>query len=352
MDFEFFRCNILPPGNYAMWLKTDRSEPAESYIPYVLVYDTFSAICKKQRRIVENQEDAIALSAVFRRLPQLTELGLRFCQTLVQEHWVAFFMDQTVERHTYGHHLRIISNALKVGRDAGVFIRTVHLSGLELPYYCSLNTPKAQTLSIHLLDLLSCARNLCLSGSGSPMKSLSHTTLHLQRFDLCCLTVLQATLNEFLQNNMNSIESVGFHHVTLIGLGFTEEGSDVISPEMCRNSLRMDWSIMYWTNSPCLVCGHGGWRVSKSWDRRLRYFGSAYELGVIRNLEDIFGLIVFHWKCECKVTSHRTSCPLVWLTFYNCFQRMQSAWNPKSYCNSPFRAIVDYRDTTKNTDQG
>ncbi|KAJ5481508.1 hypothetical protein N7475_000320 [Penicillium sp. IBT 31633x] len=119
MDFEFFRCNILPPGNYAMWLKTDRSEPAESYIPYVLVYDTFSAICKKQRRIVENQEDAIALSAVFRRLPQLTELGLRFCQTLVQEHWVAFFMDQTVERHTYGHHLRIISNALKVGRDAG-----------------------------------------------------------------------------------------------------------------------------------------------------------------------------------------------------------------------------------------
>ncbi|CAG8880484.1 unnamed protein product, partial [Penicillium salamii] len=87
MDFEFFRCNILPPGNYAMWLKTDRSEPAELYVPYVLVYDTFSAICKEQQKIVENQEDAIALSAVFRLLPRLTELGLRFCQTLVQEHW-------------------------------------------------------------------------------------------------------------------------------------------------------------------------------------------------------------------------------------------------------------------------
>ncbi|CAG7937912.1 unnamed protein product [Penicillium nalgiovense] len=264
MDFEFFRCNILPPGNYAMWLKTDRSEPAELYVPYVLVYDTFSAICKEQQKIVENQEDAIALSAVFRLLPRLTELGLRFCQTLVQEHWVGCFMDQTVERYTYGHHLCIISNALKIGRDAGVFIPTVHLSGLELPYYCSLNTPKAHTLSIHLFGLLSCARNLRLSGSGSPMKSLSHTTLHLQQFDLCCLTVLQATLNEFLQNNMNSIESFAFHHVTLIGLGFTEEDSALISPEMCRSSLRMDWSIMYWTTSPCLVCGHDGWRVSKS----------------------------------------------------------------------------------------
>ncbi|CAG8879497.1 unnamed protein product [Penicillium salamii] len=238
--------------------------PAELYVPYVLVYDTFSAICKEQQKIVENQEDAIALSAVFRLLPRLTELGLRFCQTLVQEHWVGCFMDQTVERYTYGHHLCIISNALKIGRDAGVFIPTVHLSGLELPYYCSLNTPKAHTLSIHLFGLLSCARNLRLSGSGSPMKSLSHTTLHLQQFDLCCLTVLQATLNEFLQNNMNSIESFAFHHVTLIGLGFTEEDSALISPEMCRSSLRMDWSIMYWTTSPCLVCGHDGWRVSKS----------------------------------------------------------------------------------------
>jgi hypothetical protein len=78
MELEFFRHNILPPDNYAV----SRSDPAGLRIPYMLVYDTFSAICMEQQGIVENHKDATVLSAVFTRLPRLTELGLCFVRLL------------------------------------------------------------------------------------------------------------------------------------------------------------------------------------------------------------------------------------------------------------------------------
>lgn len=264
MDFGFFRRNILPPENYAM-TRTERegSDLVELHVPYMLVYNTFSEICKEQREIVENHEDTTTLSAVLSRLPRLNELGLCFCQTLAKERWVPFFMDQTVESSTYGHHLWVISNALKVGRDHGIFLHNIHLSGLELPYYCSLDTSESQALSIQLFGLLRCVRILRLSGSGSPIESLSHVTLPLQQLELCCLSVHQATLHEFLQNNSSSIDSIGFHNIKLIGPNFTGSNSAVISPEMCRGTLRINWTIMCWTSFPCIICGHDGWRLSK-----------------------------------------------------------------------------------------
>ena len=266
MDFEFFRRNIFPPEDYSeLFSRTyDGEYLDEVHIPYMLVYDTFSGICREQRGIVERCEDATALSAIFKRLPKLTELDLCFCQTLAKEHWVPLFMDQTVERNTYGHHFRVISEALKVGIDYGTSIHTFHLSGLELPYYCSLRTLEAQSLSAYLYGLLRCARSLRLSGSGSPLKPLSYTTLRLQWLDLCCVIVTQATLDAFLWKNASSIRSIGFHDTRLIGSDSTESDSAAISPELCRSSLQVYQAITSWEASRCLVCGQRGWRLSKT----------------------------------------------------------------------------------------
>jgi hypothetical protein len=263
MDFEFFRRNILS-HDYADISReiTGGRDPAERHIPYMLVYNTFRGICKEQREIVDRHEDLIALSAVFSRLPKLTKLGLCFCQTLSKENWVPFFMDRTVGRNTYRHHFHVILDALNAARDHKVFLKSIHFVGLELPYYCSLNTTEAQALRIYLLDIIRCTKNLSLSGSGSPLKSLTHTTLHLQQLHLCCLSVPQHTLREFFQNNANSIESVGFHNVRLICSEFTGTDSVLVSPELCRNGLRITRSVTCWIRSPCVVCGHAGWRLS------------------------------------------------------------------------------------------
>ncbi|KAJ5976625.1 hypothetical protein N7481_010332 [Penicillium waksmanii] len=112
-DFEYFRRSILPPENYAA---CGSFRPGLT-VPYMLVYDTFKAISIEQQGLVGKNEDVTVLSAVFRRLPRLSELNLCFCQTLTKEHWMALFMDQTVEISTYGHHLPVLSSSLKVGRD-------------------------------------------------------------------------------------------------------------------------------------------------------------------------------------------------------------------------------------------
>ena len=81
MDFEFFRRNIFPPKDYSeLFSRTyNREYLDEVHIPYMLIYDTFSGICREQRGIVERYEDTTALLAIFKRLPKLTELNLCFC---------------------------------------------------------------------------------------------------------------------------------------------------------------------------------------------------------------------------------------------------------------------------------
>jgi hypothetical protein len=104
------------------------------HVPYLLVYDTFKCICQEQHTIVESCEDSISLSNAFTKLPRLSELCLDFCPTLKKDDWVASYMDQTLSERTIRHHLQVVSDALKAGRDCGIFIRTIHLSNLELPF--------------------------------------------------------------------------------------------------------------------------------------------------------------------------------------------------------------------------
>lgn len=175
------------------------SSELEVKVPYMLLYETFKRICEEQLDILDKQEDLFQLSAAFTRLPELTELCLLFCQSPSNEQWIGAYMDRTIEEQTLTHHLQVASNALKAGRQWGRCISTIHLSGLELPYYCSLQTPKSQTLSTYLSDLMKDAQRLRLSGSGSPIDSLSCSTLNLQQMEFCHVTLTRSSLCNFLK---------------------------------------------------------------------------------------------------------------------------------------------------------
>lgn len=233
------------------------------YIPYGLVYQTFSGICKEQRCIVEGREDSNALSAALRELPHLTELCLFFCQTPTQ-HWIRLFMDRTVESNTWRHHLPVISGALNAWRSSGNPIRTIQLSGLELPYYSSLHTYEAQNLTTCLSGVLKYAQNLRLSGSGSSLKSLREVKLPLYQLDMCSLTVDQTTLCGFLRSHESSIKYIRLHEIWLTESGFMRSDPVKISPEVYCRRLGLDWSASRWVTAPCHICGGIGWKMSRN----------------------------------------------------------------------------------------
>lgn len=263
LNFEFFKNSIISPENYvdASMEMYERGYPAEICPPYFLVYNTFRRICKEQRGIVENREDTTMLSAAFSQLPKLTELCLCFCQTVAEEVWVGLHMDTTMtaKEKTLEHHFQVILNSLKAGRNHGTFIHTVHLSGLELPHYCSRQSLEAQVLRGYLYDLLVCAQTLRLSGSGTSLESLSHTTLRLRQLDLCRLTVPYTSLHEFLQRNAGSIESIRVHNVELV----SNIPSDVGALEVSLKKLGSSWHFTHEERSPCTICWEEGWRLSK-----------------------------------------------------------------------------------------
>lgn len=232
---------------------------AEANVPYMLVYDTFKCICQEQSEILESCEDLTVLLNAFMELPRLSELRLEFCQTLMKEEWVAFCMDRTVTDNTILHHFQVLSIALKAGRDAGVFVRTLHLSNLEMAYLPSLRKdPRVHLLKLHFCDLLKCAPNLRLSGSASPVKILALIDLHLQHLELCQITVLQSVFQEFMQNNASSIHSIGCHQVRLIASHWRVVE---LSPEFCDEFLKGGSFTMCMSASSCLICLKDGWRL-------------------------------------------------------------------------------------------
>jgi hypothetical protein len=121
--------------------------------------------------------------------------------------------------------------------------------------------------------LLRYVQNLRLSGSGSVLKSLSHTTLRLQQLDLCSLTIAQTTLVQFLQQNANSISSIEFHNVKMV----CTDSNDLValSPELCRSRLSPNMLFLSWEASPCPICGHSGWRMSKTWCYTEKHFTAS-----------------------------------------------------------------------------
>ncbi|CAG8353513.1 unnamed protein product [Penicillium salamii] len=261
-SLKFFQENVINPDDY---METSNDKPycnhlAEMNIPYRLVYNTFRCICEEQSAIVESCEDSTVLSNAFRELPRLSELRLDFCQTLMKEDWVEFCMDRTVTDNTVLHHFQVLSFALEAGRDSGVFVRTIHLSGLELPYVSTLReNPRFHFLKLHFGDLLKCVSNLRLSGSGSSMKILACIDLDLQHLELCQITVLDSVFYEFMQNNA-SIDSIGCHQARL-NTSYRE--SVELSPELYDNLLKLGSSTTCMSASSCLICLKDGWRLSK-----------------------------------------------------------------------------------------
>ena len=247
--------------------KSNCNHLAQMHVPYLLVYNTFKGICQEQHAIAESCEDSTTLSKAFRELPRLNQLRVNFCQMLIQDDWLTFYMDRTVTEHSVRHHFEVISNALKAGRgrDFGVFLQTIHLSDLEMPYFSPLRLdPKLQILRVHLCDLLNSASNLRLSGSGSALRLLACIDLDLRHLELCQFTVHQTAFYEFMLSHARSIRSIGCHGVRLIVSNPTAFGIVNLSPEICDRLLSVRSSAICTAAYTCLVCFKEGWRLSKN----------------------------------------------------------------------------------------
>lgn len=260
-DLKFFKENVLNPDDYIEIAKkeTNFNHLSEVHVPYLLVYDTFKCICQEQHTIMESCEDSNSLSNAFRRLPQLKELCLDFCPTLKKDDWVASYMDQTISERTIRHHLQVISDALKAGRDCGISVRSIHLSNLELPFVPSSRRDSKVQFWAHFYDLLKYASSLRLSGSGSPLQVLASTKLDLQHLELCQITVSEAVFRDFIINNMNSIGFIGCHEVRLITAN--SRGPNFV--ELSSGCDCLDFHTLCVTASLCAICLKEGWRLRK-----------------------------------------------------------------------------------------
>lgn len=256
-NLNFFEENVLKAEEYnEIWKKdTDIDNLSENPVPYLLVFDTFKSICQEQLTIVENCEDLTSLSNAFKNLPQLRELGLIFCPTLKINGWIESYMDQTLSDTTVRHHLQVVSNALKAGKDCGILIHTIHVSDLALSSESSLwEDQDVQLLRNYLRDLLTYASVFRLSGSGSPLKVLASIDLDLRHLELCQLTVTQTVFLEFIQQKLDSIDFVRCHNVHLIGTN-GDESSFVGLSSPCDNS---HFSMIRVTASSCAICSKEG----------------------------------------------------------------------------------------------
>lgn len=252
-NLNFFENNILKAEEYSeIWKKDPGIDKlSEDPVPYLLVFDTFKSICQEQLTIVENCEDQTSLSNALKNLPQLMEVGLIFCPTLKLNDWIESYMDQTISNSTVRHHLQVVSNALKTAKDCGIIIHTIHVSDLELSYGSSLwQNQDLQLLRIYLRDLLTYASNFRLSGSGSPLKVLTSIDLDLRHLELCQFTVTQKVFLEFIQQKLDSIDSVRCHNVHLIGTNGNEYRFVGLSSP-CDN---FEFSMIRVTASSCAIC--------------------------------------------------------------------------------------------------
>lgn len=84
----------------------------------MVIYEALHNICKMQRSIVDNGIDLSVLSSTLRALPQLTDMGLSFCEPLEGEDpllW-SFAPNMTVGEESFEYHVRVISNAIQHAR--------------------------------------------------------------------------------------------------------------------------------------------------------------------------------------------------------------------------------------------
>ncbi|KAE8384352.1 hypothetical protein BDV23DRAFT_177127 [Aspergillus alliaceus] len=220
MDFKQFKSNILTPEDYVEEANEiyEIGYPADTCPLYIVIYDTLCHIYNEQRDIIEKGADTALLSVTLRQLPRLSALHLYFCENLAEESWVESYLalDMTIKEKTYKHHVRVVSDALRAAKDRGSCLQAIHLSGLQLPFYRPWDViPDTCSLVEALEGLLMHIPTVRLTEAGSVLELLSHALLGLHQLELCRGTVRQASLQDFLQMNIQSVKSLGFHDISL-----------------------------------------------------------------------------------------------------------------------------------------
>jgi hypothetical protein len=135
----------------------DAGDGADESPSYMVIYEALHNICKMQRSIVDNGIDLSVLSSTLRALPQLTDVGLSFCEPLEDPLLWSFASNMTVAEESFKYHMQVVSDAIQHARNRDVAIHTINLSGFTL-YHSIWKDPDLSTLSASLRKLLESVR--------------------------------------------------------------------------------------------------------------------------------------------------------------------------------------------------
>jgi hypothetical protein len=183
---------------------------------YIAIYNAVYGICREQRRIIDNGTDLV-LSSIFAALPLLKEVRLCFYGALEGCSWVlqSLSWDMVMEDELYHHHLQVVTRAIQSARSKGIAVHTFCLWNFEFPWYYPLDLPTVSSLSDSLRQLLEHIKVLRLRGSKCVIKLLSHCALDLHQLDMCRMAISDTALVDFLETNKRTLQSIGFHDVTI-----------------------------------------------------------------------------------------------------------------------------------------
>lgn len=241
LDFDYYTSKLFTPQTHryveeAKELYDLRYHDGDCP-SYMVIYDRLRSICEEQRDIINSNRDVTVLSAAFKKLPKLEELNLCFGQAVEKGDWLEPYLalDMTMVEQSYEHHLRVVSDTVRDAKNNGVFLNTICLSELKLPYHNTWEQRYRGILSDTLRVLLDHTENLRLTRCSFLLELLSPSLLNLHQFDMCCLTDQRASLESFLEANMETIRSIEFSNVRLTSSNSTK--SLELSPEMLRHML-------------------------------------------------------------------------------------------------------------------
>ncbi len=193
------------------------------------------------------------------------KLSLSFCQTVKEKGWLELYLvlDMTMAEKSYEHHVWVVSNVILSAWKENVVIQVIYLLRFQLFYYHSWQVSDLSALSKSLRDLLHHIQILCLSWSESSLELLSHCALNLNWFDMCYLIIQHVALKNFLEINMKTLCSVGFHDVRFTEMNQLKTKFPELSPKLFCSMLEMAPSfILYSTvGCSCLPIWKQGWRV-------------------------------------------------------------------------------------------
>ena len=180
------------------------------------IYRSLRKICIEQRGILDEGSDRI-LSSIFAALPRLSEVRLSFSGLLGADACLLEDLGEAniMEQEFYMHHFQVVSEAIRTARSNSITIHTISLLNFDLLYYEL--SHDLSTLAESLRQMLLHVKGLRLQYSAYALELLPHCALGLHRLDMCYVEVVENALWNFLEVNKETIQSLGFHKVTMEG---------------------------------------------------------------------------------------------------------------------------------------